>query len=704
MSIDRKGVTRKKANRLIKEKSPYLSQHAYNPVDWYPWGDEAFEKARLEDKPIFLSVGYSTCHWCHVMAHESFEDADVARLMNKTFISVKVDREERPDIDSVYMTVCQAITGSGGWPLTIIMTPDKKPFFAATYIPKDSRHGRVGLLDLIPKVDEMWRAEKEKILGTAEGLTGRLKNLSMSGPGDLLGPQVLDTAYQELAERFDEQTGGFSRAPKFPTPHNLLFLLRYRMRAGDAKALSMVEKTLREMRLGGLFDHVGFGFHRYSTDEKWLVPHFEKMLYDQAMLAVAYAEAYQATKKEEYRRVVDEILTYVLRDMRSPEGGFYSAEDADSEGVEGKFYLWTAEGVRTVLGDGIADTVIKVFNVGADGNFLDEASKERTGQNILHLKKPLAELAIDLGISLNEFESLLEDAREKLFTARNGRIHPDKDEKILCDWNGLMIAALAVAARALRNEKYSDAARVTADFILSEMLDDEGRLLHRYLDGDAVIHGFLDDYAYLVWGLIELYQTTFDVRYLRESLTLAEHMVSHFWDEKSGGFYLTADYAEEVLFRKKEVYDGAQPSGNSAMLLNLLRLSRLTGDPTLEARAVEIVKAFSEKVSDYPAGYAYFMLGVDFLAGPSHEVVIVGDPRKEDTVDLLNAVRSEYIPNTVVLLKPSGVQDPEITRIAEFTKDHRLIEGNAAAYVCSNNACKKPTTDPDEMMRLLRDD
>jgi len=419
-------------NRLASEKSPYLLQHADNPVDWYPWNDEAFEKARQEDKPIFLSIGYSTCHWCHVMAHESFEDAQVAKLMNDTFVSIKVDREERPDIDGIYMTVCQMMTGSGGWPLTIIMTPEKKPFFAATYIPKETRFGLTGMLDLIPKIQDVWTNRKIEVIESSEKITSTIQQLSPGTPGEELNGHLLSSAYEALSARFDPEYGGFGSAPKFPIPHNLLFLLRYWKTTHDKKALQMAEQTMQAMRRGGIYDHVGFGFHRYSTDREWLVPHFEKMLYDQAMLVMAYTETFQATGKPEYEQTAREIIAYVLRDMTVPEGAFYSAEDADSEGKEGKFYVWTEDEIRQVLGDR-ANPVIELFNITKEGNFEEESYRRKTGQNILHLKVSLPE----------ESASQWETDRQKLFAYREERFHPHKDDKILTDWNGLMIAALA---------------------------------------------------------------------------------------------------------------------------------------------------------------------------------------------------------------------------------------------------------------------
>jgi uncharacterized protein YyaL (SSP411 family) len=690
-------------NRLINEKSLYLLQHANNPVDWHPWGEEAFEKARILDKPVFLSVGYSTCHWCHVMAHESFEDLDVARLMNDAFVSVKVDREERPDIDSTYMTAAQLMTGSGGWPLTIIMTPDKKPFFAATYIPKESRQGRVGIMDLIPRVTQIWKTQRENVISTSEKLTSQLKLASLPTSGNALDAGVLDEAFRQLSERFDPVSGGFSGRPKFPTPHNLLFLLRHWKRTGDEKALAMVELTLQKMRLGGIFDHLGFGFHRYSTDEKWLVPHFEKMLYDQALLAIAFAEAYNATKKEEYKETAGEILTYVMRDLRSSEGGFFSAEDADSEGVEGKFYLWTVDEIRGLLPRGEAESFTRVFNVELDGNYFDEATKRRTGKNILYLTKPLSEISVELDISLSDLKIRLETSRKTLLKEREKRVRPGRDEKILCDWNGLMIAAFAISGRVFDDEGFVDAAKKAADFMLGAMVEPNGRLLHRFKDGEAEINGFLEDYAFLVWGLLELYEATFVPEYLSHAIALTELMIEYFWDEKDGGFYHTPDDGEKLLLRKKEVYDGAIPSGNSAAMLNLLRLSRVTGNSDFEVKAEAIGKAFSKTVLQYPAGYTHLMSAADFMVGESHEIVIVGDPDTPDTKAMIKALISEFIPNKVVIFKAAGEEKSEIGKIAEFTKEHTAIDGKATAYVCSNFSCKKPVTDPEEMLRLLRE-
>lgn len=696
-----------KQNRLKDEKSPYLLQHADNPVDWYPWGEEAFEKARKEGKPILLSIGYSTCHWCHVMEHESFEDEDVAKLMNETFVSIKVDREERPDIDNIYMTVCQMLSKGGcGWPLNVVMTPDKKPFFAATYIPKESRFGRAGMMELVPRIKQIWEEDRDKVLESAEKITdavAKATDITESGERKELSVSTLGVGYSQLLGRFDEENGGFGTAPKFPTPHNQLFLLRYWKRSGDEQALQMVEKTLKEMRQGGVYDHVGFGFHRYSTDPGWLVPHFEKMLYDQALIAMAYIEAYQATENEEYADTAGEIFTYVLRDMTSEEGGFYSAEDADSEGEEGKFYVWEEEEIINILGKEDAEVIINTYNVTKEGNFSEEASGEKTGANILHLQKPIPEIAESYGISTEEFQKKLELSREKLFDVREKRIHPYKDDKILTDWNGLMIAAMAKGGRAMGRPEYTEAAKKSADFILGTMRRPDGTLMHRYRGGEAGIEGTLDDYAFLIWGLLELYESTFEIKYLREAIELQEVMIKNFWDEETGGFYFTSDDAEKLITRQKEIYDGAVPSGNSVGMLNLLKIGRITGNTEYDKKAQELGSAFSPAIVQAPMAYTQFLSGLDFGIGPSFEVVVVGDPGKEDTKAMLGALHKHYSPSKVVLLREPG-GGAEIISIAEFTKGQAQIEDKATAYVCLNYVCKLPTTDVGKMLELMTAD
>ena len=694
-------MNRNNHNRLAYEKSPYLLQHADNPVDWYPWGAEAFEKATKEDKPVFLSIGYSTCHWCHVMAHESFEDPQISMLMNDVFVSVKVDREEHPDIDMLYMTVCQMMTGSGGWPLTIIMTPDKQPFFAGTYIPRETRFGRVGMLELIPRIKEVWARRKDEVLSSASQVTAALQKTTLPVPGEELGEPMLRLAYEQLSERFDEEHGGFGGAPKFPTAHNLLFLLRYWKRTKKGKALDMVEKTLQAMRRGGVYDHIGFGFHRYSTDRRWLVPHFEKMLYDQALLAMAYVEAFQATGKEEYARTAHEIFAYVLRDMTAAEGGFYSAEDADSEGEEGKFYLWTHDAIKRILTPEEVNFAVKVFNIEENGNFTDEVAGRKTGRNIAYLTKSLGDTASELDVSIPELHNRLESIRQKLFAHREERVHPHKDDKILTDWNGLMVAAMARGARILDEPGYASAAKRAVDFIFSNMLDSDEHLLHRYRDGEAAIPAHLDDYTFLIHGMLELYETTFEVDYLKKALSLNEYLLDHFWDKENGGFYFTADDGEALLIRQKEIYDGAIPSGNSIAMLNLLRLGRITANPDLEEKAARIGRAFFENVRQLPSAHTQLMIAVDFAVGPSLEVVIVGNSRAKETKEMLQAIGSKFIPNKVVILLPIGIDSTEIKGIAPFTTDQPSIDNKTTAYVCVNHNCKLPTTDIEKMLSLL---
>lgn len=689
-------------NRLALEKSPYLLQHAENPVDWYPWGNEAFEKARNEKKPVFLSIGYSTCHWCHVMEKESFEDPEVAGLMNEAFVSIKVDREERPDLDSIYMTAAQVMTGSGGWPLNMILTPEKKPFYAGTYIPKESRFGMIGMLELVPRIREVWLKRRDEVYISANQITSALKQTPRGERDEGLDEAVLKTVYQELLQRFDEDNGGFSRAPKFPTPHNILFLLRYWRRTGDENALNMAEKTLRKMRLGGIYDQIGYRFHRYSTDPKWLVPHFEKMLYDQAMLAMAYIEAFQATGKAEYESTAQEIFTYVLREMTAPEGGFYSGEDADSEGKEGKFYLWTEGEIRRILGKEEADLIVKVFNIERYGNFPEQGTEVRTGENILHLRKTFADLASELDMPERELLKRLDDAREELFAGRERRIHPQKDDKVLADWNGLMIAAFAKGARIFERAEYAEAAKKATDFILKNMQRPDGRLLHRYRDGDAAISAYLDDHAFLIWGLLELYETVFDARYIQAASEINTDLLKHFWDDKGGGFYFTPDDGEDHIVRKKEIYDGAVPSGNSVAMLNLLRLGRITANPGLEDRAAEIGRAFSTEVRKSPSAYTQLMVALDFVEGPSYEVVIAGNSNAEDTIAMLKALSKPFLPNKIVLFRPIEQEEPDIIHIAPFTRNQVAMEGKVTAYVCRNYSCQQPTTDINRMLELLR--
>ncbi|TLD41258.1 MAG: Thymidylate kinase [Candidatus Jettenia ecosi] len=680
-----------KPNRLIHEKSPYLQQHAYNPVDWYAWGEEAFQKALRENKPVFLSIGYSTCHWCHVMEYESFEDEEVAKILNENFVSIKVDREERPDLDNIYMTVCQAMTGSGGWPLNLFLTPEKKPFFAGTYFPKTERYGNPGFIAILKKISDLWKTNKESVIASSEQITKVIQSAAISAPGEMLTEETLQHAYTQLRDNFDSIYGGFGSAPKFPTPHNYTFLLRWWKRSNDPTALEIVEKTLERMGRGGIYDQLGGGFHRYSTDEYWLVPHFEKMLYDQALAAIAYTETYQATGKVFYADSVRGIFTYVLRDMTSPEGGFYSAEDADSEGVEGKFYVWTPDEIIKILGEKEGNIFCDYYDVSKEGNFEEK--------NILHVDKPVDTFSKMRGIKPSELEEVLRTAREKLFSLREKRIHPHKDDKILTSWNGLMIAALAKGAQALNEPKYTQAAMRAADFILNTLRQKDGTLLRRYRSGEASIPGYLDDYAYFVWGLIDLYEATFEVKYLKIALELNNHMIENFQDEKGGGFFFSGKKNEQLITQTKEIYDGATPSGNSVALSNILRLGRITGNTEFEKIAEQIIRTFGETIKQHPSGYTQFLCALDFVLGPTKEIVIAGEPGSDDTERILREIGKRFLPRKVLLLHPS--KDKSIENIAEFIKEQKIVDNKATAYICINYACNAPTNDIHKIIQLL---
>ncbi|MFZ5596503.1 MAG: thioredoxin domain-containing protein [Bacillota bacterium] len=672
-------------NRLANEKSPYLLQHANNPVEWYPWGDKAFDKAKKEDKPVFLSIGYSTCHWCHVMERESFEDQEVADILNGNFVPVKVDREERPDIDHIYMAVCQALTGQGGWPLTVILTPDKKPFFAGTYFPKRGKWGVAGLVDILEKTIRKWKTDRETLTRAGNTITEIMADrLSPGEKGP--GGDAVEEGYRYLEEAFDPECGGFGEAPKFPVPHNLMFLLRYWKRSGNQKALEMVEKTLRAMYAGGIYDHIGFGFARYSTDQKWLVPHFEKMLYDNALLALVYTEACQVTGNNFYRRVAGEIITYVLRDMTSPEGGFYSAEDADSEGVEGKYYLWTSGEVDGVLGPEDGALFRRIYNITPEGNF--------EGSNIPNLIGSGSPDSID--------SEWLGAMRNKLLSHREKRVRPFKDDKILTSWNGLMIASLAVNYTVTGDESRLAAAVKAAEFIRSKLMDEGGRLLARYRDGEAAIPAYIDDYAFFQWGLLELYNATFDTEYLKRSLQLLDQMKELFWDDRDGGFFFYGKDSEQLFARPKEVYDGATPAGNSVAALNIIRLARMTGRDDLQDLARRQIDAFSGTVSGHPGGHTMFLSAMQSIDGPSREIVIAGKRGDRDVEKMMEAVHREFLPDTVVIFRQDNGQSLELDELSPMSRGHGPVNGMPAAYVCENFSCRAPETDADKFVVEIR--
>ncbi len=689
-------------NRLIHEKSPYLLQHAHNPVDWYPWCDEAFQIAKTENKPIFLSVGYAACHWCHVMESESFEDQQAARELNDTFVCIKVDREERPDVDALYMTACQMITGSGGWPLTIFMTPERQPFFAATYLPKTSRYGRAGIIELSRQVRSLWHENPEAVHTSAEKITQQLrKAFDISMTKDTPDEKTISSAVAQIQRSFDTRYGGFDRAPKFPTAHRLQFLLHQYYHNPRKEILDMVTQTLTAMRYGGLWDHVGFGFHRYSTDERWLLPHFEKMLYDQALLAMVYLETYQVTQTPLFAQTAEEIFSYVDREMTATGGGFFAAEDADSDGEEGKFYLWTLAQWHEALGDSDANAWQTVMNITADGNSKEEATGQITGRNIVHLKHPIEHWIRRWQINEDQFHTQWSATRQRLFDYRKMRQAPLKDDKILTDWNGLMIAAYAMGARILGNERYEQVAATAADFIWTHLRSKNQQLLHRYREGQAAIAATANDYAFYILGLLELYRTTFILIYLERALTLQEEMIDHFWNQTTGGFYLTSQQEVDLPIRPVEIYDGATPSANSVALSNLIRLSRLTGDLRFDEMALRILQAFGNQIKAHPTAHTYFLMGVGFALGRSCEVVLVGNPNERVTQSLLNSLNQQFTPGLGVVLK-TDENRTQLTQLAQFTNRFESENQLPTAYVCKGQQCDQPTTDLAEMLTIIQ--
>ena len=684
-------------NRLIGEKSPYLRQHADNPVDWYPWGEEAFKAAERLDRPIFLSIGYSSCHWCHVMEKESFEDGETARLLNEAFISIKVDREERPDIDAHQMAVCQMLTGSGGWPLSIFLTPDRRPFFAGTYFPKERRFGLIGFKELITRIAEAWKTRPRDLLGSAERIAAALRQTAEAPPVEALGRETLDNAFDQLSKEFDPVHGGFGGAPKFPLAHRLFFLLRYAGRTGNRRAVEMVEKTLLAMRRGGLFDQLGFGFHRYSTDPGWRMPHFEKMLYDQALLIMAYTEAFQVTGREEFRGTVEETTSYVLQDLVSPEGGFFTSEDADSEGEEGRFYLWDAAEVRSSLAPGEAELALRIFGLPPETG-LGAAAGAEAGKSVLLFEPALAE---EGGISDGELSRSVAAVRARLLAIRERRPRPFKDTKILTDWNGLMIAALAKAGRALGRNDFAAAAAKAVAFIRQRLYPGE-QLMHRYAGGEAAIAAFLDDYAFLIRGLIEVYETGYDPDPLAWALRLTDDLMDGFWDKDRGGFFLTHHESRDLPWRRKDVQDGAVPSGNSVMFENLLRLGRLTGRTELEKNAGRIADASAASISLAPAAHTQFLCGLDLALGPSREIVVVGAPEDPDTQKLLGPLRERFLPRDSVVFRPPDAGSAAIFELVPYAKTMTAVGGRPTAYVCSGFHCESPTTDPEVLLAALK--
>lgn len=689
--------TPKHTNRLIDETSPYLLQHAHNPVDWYPWGEEALNLAKELDKPILLSIGYSACHWCHVMERESFENEEIAAIMNKHYINIKVDREERPDLDEIYMSAVQIMTGSGGWPMTVFLTPDRKPFYGGTYFPPDDRYGRPGFPKLLVAVKDAYQNKRADIDEQAEKLVSHINQISNPKSVDdlLLDDKIIEQAFYHYQNRFDSQHGGFGQAPKFPPGMGLMLLLRYWKRSGNSRALHIVEFTLEKMARGGMYDQLGGGFHRYSTDEIWLVPHFEKMLYDNSLLTVAYLEAFQATSKPFYREVVEETLDYVLREMYNQQnGGFYSTQDADSEGVEGKFFVWTPGEVEQILGQADAKIFCDFYDVTDHGNF--------EHQNILWVKTPADLYAKKIKIDQANLVNILNRCKKKLFEIRDKRIKPGLDDKILTSWNGLMIRSMGLAYQILGDLRYLEAAEKSAKFILTELVRKNGHLLRTHRAGKSHLNACLEDYSYFIAGLIELYQASFDPYWLREADRLNQIMISQFWDPQNGGFFFTGKDYPELIVRSKSAYDGATPSGASMAIHVLLRLAILLNQPDLIEKAKTTFSLYDHAMKTAPSGSAQMLCGVDFLIDTPKEIAIVGNPLSEQTQEILKDIHRRFVPNKVVaLLNPNTEDRQKIEELIPLLASKTSIDGKTTIYVCQNYACQLPTTDVGDLDKLL---
>ena len=683
----------KHTNRLIDESSPYLLQHAHNPVKWYPWGAKAFKRAKKKDKPVFLSIGYSTCHWCHVMERESFENERVAGILNEHFVSIKVDREQRPDVDQIYMNAVVMMTGSGGWPLSVFLTPEGKPFYGGTYFPPKDAFGRPGFGRILLSVAEAWKNKRQRLIESAGKLSEFLKSPEAT-PGQAdLSPDMLDNAFDQFKAAFDAVHGGFGGAPKFPQPTNLSMLLVYWHRTADSKALRMVTKTLDTMANGGIYDHLGGGFHRYATDARWLVPHFEKMLYDQALLSKVYLQAFQITKDQRYADIARDIFDYVLRDMTDPSGGFYSAEDADSDGEEGTFYLWDAEEISEVLEKEQARLFNAYYGVTDKGNF-------EKGKTILSIVNSTEQLAKKFETRPAAIENALAVARRKLFEVREKRNRPHRDDKVITSWNGLMISSLAYGGMVLNERKYTQAAERCAEFVMST-LHENGRLRRYYRNGEVIGKAFLDDYAFTIMGLLDLYGATFNVKWLIEAKTLSEEMIEWFTDREGGGFFLTGKDGEKLIARSKPGSDGAIPSGNSIAVLALLKLGRLTMNQEFAEQGSRILEAFSSQLAQSPVSSSAMLIALNFWLGPQQEIIIAGDAEAMNTQRMIEKVRSTFLPSTIILLHDLSRADSALYELVPFIKHQIPVNGKPTAYVCEDYACRQPVDDPGDFERLL---
>ena len=683
-------ATDRPANRLADETSPYLLQHQHNPVDWYPWGEEAIALARAEDRPIFLSVGYSACHWCHVMERESFEQPAVAAIMNAHFVNVKVDREERPDVDQIYMNAVQAMTGHGGWPMSVFLTPDLQPFYGGTYFPPSDNRGMPGFPRVLESVARAWRDRREEIVASAGQMTEQLRAIGTVPASDgALDFGLLDNAFVRLSRAFDPRHGGFGDAPKFPHPMDLKVLLRHHARTGDAHALHMVRVTLDKMSRGGIYDHLGGGFARYSTDDRWLVPHFEKMLYDNALLAGVYLEAFQVTADPEYARVARETMDYVLSRMAEPEGGIAATEDADSEGVEGKYYVWTLGEIEQVLGPDRAKVFASVYDVTREGNWEDHS--------ILNLPRPIDQAAKALGRDPDDLRAALDADRRDLLEARERRIPPAKDTKILTSWNGLMLAPLAEGARILKDERYLDAARECAGFLLDRMTQPDGRLLHGYKDGRAKFNAYLDDYACLIDGLTRLFEATGEPRWIASALEISQVMIAEFWDEGQGGFFYTGTSHESLIARPKDVYDNATPSGNGMAATALLRLSAVSGRADLQGIGEATLRSVRKILEQAPSAAGQSLVALDFLLGKRREIAVIASEDPQEFAKALETIASKFLPHAVVAPNPGGSPTREVPLLA----DRPTREGKVTTYICENFTCEAPVIGIDALAENL---
>ena len=680
------GSTEKYTNSLIEETSPYLLQHAHNPVEWFAWGEKAFEKARREDKPILISIGYSACHWCHVMEHESFEDEATARVMNENFVNIKIDLEERPDVDQIYMTFVQLTTGSGGYPLNVFLTPDKLPFFGGTYFPPAPRYNMPAFRQILTSIADAWKNKREELVHSANDIVGEIKRVGQPEMSPIgLSLDQLDAAFLSFARTFDNKNGGFGGAPKFPPSMSLEFLLRYYKRTNDENALAMVEKTCDKMAHGGIYDQLGGGFHRYTVDAIWLTPHFEKMLYDNAQLARIYLHLFQITKDEFYKRVAVETLEYVKREMLDASGGFYSAQDADSEGVEGKFFVWSPEEIEEILGAKDARIFDFYYDVTEHGNFEEK--------NILNIENSPEDAARQLEISVEKLSEILENGREKLFNARENRVKPFRDEKVLTAWNGLMLAAFAEASAVLQSADYLEIAKRNADFILENMQQD-GYLRRTWKDGTAKLNAYLEDYANFADGLIELFEVSGEVKYLREAGRIADLLITEFWDADGGGFFFTANNHEPLLMRSKDFFDNASPSGNSAAADVLLKLAKLLGDEKYERFAVTVLRLVASQIRRFPNGFGRALATLEFYLNPVREIVVLGE--KGNLLE--KEIWADYLPNKIVILSESAKDSETIPLLREKT----LIDGKPTVYVCENFVCQKPTTEVENLKKQMQ--